>query len=114
MAKKNEVKGEIPSITILTTTAAINAKINEVKGKPSNITNLATTTALNAVKNKIPSVNNLVKETGCNTEVSKIENKTTDRDYNLYITLPEFNKLTVEKFAPTLAQANLASRSEIW
>ena len=29
--KINEVKGEIPSITNLATTAALNAKINEVK-----------------------------------------------------------------------------------
>ena len=29
----NEVKGEIPSINNLATTAALNTKINEVKGK---------------------------------------------------------------------------------
>ena len=47
------VKGKIPSITNLTTTAALNAKINEVKGKIPGITNLASTNALNAVENKL-------------------------------------------------------------
>ena len=35
MLKKNEVKNEIPSITNLATTAALNAKINEVKNNKS-------------------------------------------------------------------------------
>ena len=58
----NKVKGEIPSITNLASTAALNAKINEVKGKISNITNLASTTALAAAENKIPNVSNSVKK----------------------------------------------------
>ena len=37
-------------------------KINEVKGEIPNITNLATTAALTAVENKIPNVSNLVKK----------------------------------------------------
>ena len=53
----------------------------------SNITNLASTTALAAVKNKI-----------C--------------DHSIYITILEFNKLTVENFGARLAQANLASKSD--
>ena len=56
------VRGEIPSITNLATTAVLNAKINEVKGEIPYITNLATATALTAVKNKIPNVSNLVKK----------------------------------------------------
>ena len=35
------IKGEIPSITNLATTAALHAKINEVKSKIPSITNLA-------------------------------------------------------------------------
>ena len=58
----NEVKEEIPSITNLATTAALNAEINEVKGKIPNITDLASTTALTAVENKILNVSNLVKK----------------------------------------------------
>ena len=46
---QNEVKGGIPSITNLATTAALNGKINEVKGKIPNITNLASTNALTVV-----------------------------------------------------------------
>ena len=48
----NEVKGEIPSITNLAATAALNGKINEVKNKIPNITNLATTNALTDFEKK--------------------------------------------------------------
>ena len=70
-AKINEVKNEIPSITNLATTVALNAKINEAKNKMPNLTNLATNTALTDVQNKISNHNN-------------------------YIITPEFNKLTAE------------------
>ena len=87
-AKINEVKNEIPSITNLATPAALNAKINEVKNKIPNITNLATNTAVTVVKNKLA-------------------------DQSKYITTPEFNKSTAKNFAARLAQANLASKSDI-
>ena len=87
-AKINDVKDEIPNITNLAKTAALDAKINEVKNKITNITNLATTTALTAVENKKP-------------------------DHRKYITAPECKKLRVENFAARLAQANLASKSDI-
>ena len=108
-------KKEIPSITNLATTAALNAKINEIKNKIPNITNLATTTALTAVENKIPNVSNLVKKTDYNTEISEIENKiTTDHDHDKNITTQEFNKLTSENFTARLAQGkNLASKNDI-
>ena len=77
----------MPSFTNAVTTAALNAKINEVKNIP-NITNLATNTALTAVENKIP-------------------------DHSKYIITSEFNKLTAENFDARLAQANLASKSDI-
>ena len=61
--KKNQVKGEILSITNLVTTAALNAKVNEAKVKIPNITNVATTTAaLTTVENKIPNVSTVVKK----------------------------------------------------
>ena len=50
------MKKEIPSISNLATTTALNANINEVKNKIPNTTNLATTTALTAVENKIPNI----------------------------------------------------------
>ena len=82
--KGNEVENEIPSISNVATTAALDAKINEVKNKLYNIANLATTTtALTAVENKIS-------------------------DHSKYVTTPGFNKLTAENFAARIAQANLA------
>ena len=114
--KINEIKGEIFSITNLVTTTALNAKANEVKNKIPSITNLAPNTAVTSVENKIPNpnVSNLVKKIDYNTKISDIENKiTTDHDHDKYITIPEFNRLTSENFAVRLAQANLASKSDI-
>ena len=89
------LKKEIPGITNLVTTTALNVKINEVKYKIPNITNLATTTTITAVTNKIPNVSNLIKKTDYNSKPSKIENKITAyHDHYKYITTQEFNKLT--------------------
>ena len=38
----------------------LNAKINEIKGKIPSITNLATTAALATVENKVPNVCDLI------------------------------------------------------
>ena len=65
-----------------------NVKIKKIENKILSITNLATTTTLNAVENKTP-------------------------DHSKYITTPEFNMLTSENFSARLAQANLASKSDI-
>ena len=55
-------------------------------------------------------VGNLVK----NTKISEIENKiTTNHDHDKHITTRELNKLTAENFSSRLAQANLASKSDI-
>ena len=54
------------------------------------------------------------KKTGYNTNISEIENKiTADHDHGKYVTTQEFNKLTSENFTATLAQSNLASKSDI-
>ena len=53
-----------------------------------NISNLATSTAVTAFDNKIS-------------------------DHSKYITIPEFNKLTVENFDARLAEANLARKTDI-
>ena len=59
-------------------------------------------------------MSNLVKKTNYNTNISEIENKiTTDHDHDKYITTHEFNKVTAENFTLRLAQANLASKSDI-
>ena len=87
--------------------------INEIKGKIPTITNLASTTTFITVDIKIPYVSNLVKKTDYSTKISEIEKKITDHDHDIYVTTPEFNKLTAENFAARLAQANLASKSDI-
>ena len=59
-----------------------------------------TTTVLNTniseVKNKILDTSNLVTTTILNAKISEVENKIPDQAK--YITIPEFNKLTAEKF----------------
>ena len=61
---------------------------------------------------KYLNVSNLVKRIAYYTKIYEIEKKITDHDHDNYIT-PEFNKLTSENFAARLAQANLASKSDI-
>ena len=41
------------------------------------------------------------------TKVNEIKKKITDHKHDKYITTPEFNNLTAEKFAARLAQANV-------
>ena len=112
-AKIKNTEDKIPDAINLVTTAALNAKINEVKDKIPYITNLDSTTALTVVENKIPNVSNLIKKTDYNTKINEVKEKISDHDHDKYITTPEFNKLTAENFAARLAQANLASKSDI-
>ena len=73
-------------------------KLTEVKSKIPSITLLATTTILTAVENKIPNVGNLVRKL-TNTKINKIENRNiTNHDHKKYITIQEFNKLTLGNF----------------
>ena len=66
------------------------------------------------MENQIPNVGNLVKNTDYNTKTSEIENKiTTDHNHDKYITTPEFPKLPSENGIAILAQANLASKSDM-
>ena len=53
------------------------------------------------------------KKTDYNTKINEIGKKITDHDHDKYIITPEFLKLTAENFAARLAQANLASKSDI-
>ena len=105
------MKREIPNVTNVATTTALNAKINEVNGKIPSITNLAFTAAVTAVENKISNVSNLVKETDCNTKDSEIKKKIADHDHDKYFTTPEFNRLSAENFTARLAQTNLAIKT---
>ena len=73
--KINKVKRELPFITNLATTTALNAKINEVENKVPNINNLATTAAFIALENKISDVSNLVKKTDYHTKFRENKKK---------------------------------------
>ena len=54
-----------------------------------------------------------LKKADCKTIINEIGKKITDHDHDKYITTPKFNNLTAENFAPRLAQANLAYKSDI-
>ena len=69
------------------TTNFLNTKIREVENKMPDTSNLVTTTVLNTKINKIP-------------------------DNSKYFTTQEFNKLTAEKFAARLKQANLVNKTD--
>ena len=63
VVKKTEyIEDKISDITNLATKAILNTKINEVKAQIPSITILAINTALTAVENKISDVSNLVKK----------------------------------------------------
>ena len=111
-AKIKNIEDKTPDITNLATKTTLNAKINEVKGEIPSITNLATKTSLNTVENKIPSVSNLVNETDYNTKINWTENKITHHNHDIYITTPEFNKVTSENFAARIKQANFVTKTE--
>ena len=68
--------------------------------------------SVTAVENKKSNVNNLVKKADYNKKICKIEKKITGH-HDKYSTTPEFNNLTSKYFAARLAQANLASKSDI-
>ena len=71
--------------------------------------------------NQLKKVNNidttdtsdLLKKFAYNTKINKIEKKITYHNHDKYITAQEFNKLTAEKYAARLKQANLASKTDI-
>ena len=86
--------------------------ITEIEGKIPSISGLTTNAALTAVENKIPNVSNLVKKSDYNTKINEIQKTSTDRSHDKYITTPEFNKLTVESFAARLAPANLITKTD--
>ena len=86
--------------------------ITEIEGKIPSISGLTTNAALTAVENKIPNVSNLVKKSDYNTKINEIQKTVTDCSHDKYITTPEFNKLTAESFAARVAQANLVTKTD--
>ena len=73
------------SITILATNAFLNTKINEVKSETPSITDLTTTAAITAIENKIPNVSDLVEKADIDAEIKDIKGKyLTKSDYNQF------------------------------
>ena len=56
---------------------------------------------------------NSVKKNWLWQKINEIEKKITDNNYDKYFTTQEFNKLTVQIFAARLAEAILASKTDI-
>ena len=83
---------KILDITNLVTNATLDVKINKVKGEIPSITNLSTTIAFTAAENKMPNVSNLVNKNEYNTKINETEQKITDDDHDKYITTEEFNR----------------------
>ena len=54
---------------------SLNAKTNEVKGEIPGITNLATTAVFTTVENEIPNFSYLVKKTDYDANISEMEKK---------------------------------------
>ena len=81
--------------------------------KIRNKSGLATITVLNIkiseVENKIPNNSNLAPTNALNTKVREVDNKIPDN--SKYINTQEFNKLTAEKFAARLKQADLSQNT---
>ena len=54
----------------------------------------------------------MVKKIDYDTKISEPEKELTDHKHDKYVTTPEFNKLSAENFAATLAQANLVTTKD--
>ena len=54
----------------------------------------------------------MVKKSKYNAKINKIETKITVHHHDKYITTTEFNNLTAENFAATLAQRNLVIKTD--
>ena len=74
-AKIKNIEDKIPDITNLATKIILNTKMNEVKAEIPSVSGLATTSALNTIENKIPNVSNLVKKADYGTKLMKLKRK---------------------------------------
>ena len=83
-----------------------NAKIYEIRGEIPSIAGLATTAALYAVKNKIPNVSGLVKKKkNYDAKIKYIKGK--------YFTTSDYNKFTNDTFDAKIKQKELVNKSDI-
>ena len=81
-----------------------------MESKIPSISGLSTNAALTAVENKTPNINSLVKKIDYNTKITEIEKNLTDHNHDKYITTPEFNILTVSVSNARLGQANFDAK----
>ena len=73
-AKIKNIEDKIPIANLATNTTPY-VKINEVKGEMPSITNVATTAALTTVEKKIPNVGNLVKKLTITQKLMRLKRK---------------------------------------
>ena len=104
------IEDKVPDITKLATKTISNAEINEVKGEIPNITNLTTTSGLIIIDMKVTSISNFVKKS--NTKINEVEKKITDDNHDKYINTLEFNKFTKENSDLRLKQENQTNKPE--
>ena len=76
------------------------------------MTTTVTITKISEVESKVPNTSSLVTTTVLNTKISEVENKIPDN--SKYTTTQEFNKLTPEKFAVRLKQADLVNQIDFY
>ena len=93
---KTELENWIPDTSELVEKLDYNAKITRIENKIPSVSGLTTNAALTTTENKIPNISSLVKQTDYNTNITEIEKKVTDQNYDKYITTPEFNRLSEE------------------
>ena len=89
-----------------------NAKITEIEIETPSISGLATNASSTAVENKTLDVSSSVKKTDYDTKTCEFEKTLTDHNYDEYITIPEFIKLSEEVFDERLKQANVVTKAD--
>ena len=92
--KISEIESNVPIVTRLVTTAALNAKATKIESEISDITNLTSKAAGNTkakvIENQIRDIINPATKTALNTRATEIENKISDT--TSFIITPESNK----------------------
>ena len=110
--KISDREKKIPGTSGLVKKTDYNAKVTEIESKIPSISGLATISTLTAVENKIPDESNLVKNADYETKTTEAEKNVTNHNHDKYITASEFNIVTAEIFAASIAQANSVTKTD--
>ena len=110
--KISDIEKKIPDTSGLVKKTDYNAKVTEIESKIPSISGLATISTLTAVENKIPDESNLVKNADYETKTTEVEKNVTNHNHDKYITASEFNMVTAEIFAASIAQANSVTKTD--